>query len=374
MTKLNSPPITPIAPSNRLSSVPGHPPRQAENHHPRGGRLAPSLSWVIILFYLGFTVTGIINFIIWDQVYIYIQDHPWYFLTQTVSSELLLNNPHVLRSMVPLPMLLLSERLNVTQETMFSLNCGICIVISSMCVNWSYRYYKNVKRGTYESLVVLGFVVISLWMNGRMCFGLAGSGILLVAHVGYITNRFSRLRTNCCNLVGLYLLLVSTGALYIGSMMFLTWLFYSTFVWQHENRSWRDSRLLHAICVVGILTLSYHAVMVFWRKLENWDEGEHIRIVQHGAAGRVWDLLSNPLVLVVALALTIGFHSYRARKIKGDPVMTYLLTCLPMGIFMGLFGNSTLATNLPLMVLVAKLAMSRSYRRTVPAIEGRLTR
>lgn len=300
--------------------------------------------WGLTLVYLVLIAVGFKQFSIWQQILdLQLQD-PIQLLRSL--------HPHALRLTVVLPYLFLAQKTGLPADWLFSLAIGVSMVATSIMAsamlsavafgNGRYRF------GAYL-LVAVPIFTLSLVMNGRIAFAMAGVTLIAFQQTFWF-ERFKSSRSihPAWQVLGLWLASVSSGTLAVAFLLVIlgnTGASLSRF----PMLARRNVPSLVAAAIGGLLVLPVVAVG-FAKNVRFFGGGiQGFFAMLHHGAGKV--LPPDPLLFALsAIAFVAGglvvarevFRLVQSPSGRGPLYLTVLL-----GIAGGSFGFSTLACAAP---------------------------
>ena len=308
--------------------------------------------FAIGIIYLTLCGCGWMRFSIWDSVREFCNYDPHHYLSIPVTT--LLSDPWGIRTGLAVPSLLLAEYLNMNQEHCFAMFAGSCVLGTTYLVCRTADDVTHATSRARDLIVLLLFIGLSYFMNGRITFAFLGAAMLLHAHSRWFSYRIGRLNTAVTTFFGLILMVVSSGTFYVGCVTLVTWCLFALF----DLRTPKARRRLHVRAVAVLTPLLWAATYqatLFQEKLSRWHDGDYMQLVYHGpgeflekyitfidpALGVGLIMMGGTLALVIWLSCVSTY----------PPFQSYMITLLLLSVPMGLCGWSTLATNLPTLVL-----------------------
>ncbi len=311
---------------------------------------AAMLNVAFTLVYGLIILTGLKQFSIWSQI-LDLED-------VNLGTFALTASPHLLRFLVVLPALVLAHLLDLNQEYVFSvfilgLTIGIVFMISRTLGETVDRKAKNWVH--YYRWVALPMFAVTFLMNGRIVIAMFGLMLLISAQVAWFLNRDRPLwRFFVSQLVGLFLLNVSSGTVMVGVICFISF----TVIMPLAQYPRADRRHL-PLLLVSALTLTLFSPFLAIGIIKNLDyygggiQG-FIGMLQHGF-GKILpdDIVFQSLAgVAILLWLAVVWRSvrgvYRSER-RNAPIVIATFVSIPLGAF----GFSTLLVGLPLWICAA---------------------
>lgn len=313
----------------------------------RRSNIAKLYVFILFIVWLYLVLSGIKEYVVWGQI-LDIQKSGL-SLIELFDSR----HAHFLRYSLVYPVILLSEKLSIPINLVFSivlylLNVIIYILMKRLCnnVDGSTRHYF---------FILLSLFTINILMNGRLVFAFLGISLLLYTFYFSIKLKMGSLRFTVYILLSLWLLSVSTGTFMvgIGSSIFCVFVLY----WKRIRISGQIlNKKLLAMCFIFVLLLPL-SLQYVQKNLDYYD-GELVLMLSHGY-GRVF---YNEYVVIIFLVLSpiAALFAYYAihRMVKID----YLSVSIPIIVvasIVGLFGHSSFLVALPVIIVIIYLQYIR---------------
>ncbi len=316
----------------------------------------------LIGLYLLPILAGWKTFLIWGQITALIGQSP---------IDLALGgNLHVLRYTVILPVLIVAKALGMPPDTLF----GYAVFASVVGASWLLARSVAMAQGRPPEYwdryfpIPFGFLaLLSLNMNGRIAFAMLGFALLLAGQTAWVARRSSAFQVGWRQVVGLWLMSVSSGTflvglLSVGAFSLLAGLRHAPRI---PRRDWRLFRL-----GAGLVLLLLPLGGLFLKKNVDFFGGGmegFVKMLAHGA-GRVMPS-ADPVswLLLAGLAACFGLGALRwVRGLKGELRADSAAAPLQIGamfsVLGGLFGLSTFAAGIPVIVALAQTRALRPQK------------
>lgn len=299
--------------------------------------------------WLGLILTGIKRYDIWGQVlYLYESGATLWALLQV-------GHVHGPRYALVYPALRLADSIAVEANLVFSLlvwalNIFMFVLLTrtgTMLYGPRYRWFR----------VLLALFALSLFMNGRMTFGLLGGGILLYAFASDAVARVSVARLLGFVFLGLWLMSVSTGAFVVGFGAVVS---YVLLRYAHRlvcGRGMPDVKLM----AIGFALIVFSgAVAAAINKNLSYYDGSFLLMLTHGlGALALHPLFLVTVILVIPLLLLVSV--YLLLLSRSDVPVRVCLPLLASSLVVGIFGYSSLVCGLPAVFLLAQRVRVRCW-------------
>jgi hypothetical protein len=320
---------------------------------PRAGSTS-ILSRIVVGTFLIASTLNVIPFAIWESAVQFTYLDPYFYLIE-LSFEEIFFDPWGLRSGLVMPALLLAEFTPLDHDQAFGLTAGLCIVGTARLVQRTYTVCVRPKETRHELPIMLLFLFLGYFMHGRICYAFLGVAVLLRAHSFWLAGKMEAEKVVFYNMLGLLLLTASTGAFFIGCGMVGTWTMFAVLNIRRNNAAItvQPWPLLLSLPVAYFI---YFQSELFLEKLMRWHGGDYMMLLYHGqgtAMKQYLPFLDFGMLLAVAplVALVVGVFWFSIVRLR--PAAGYLLTVISIGAVMGLCGDSTAATSLPVAAYTA---------------------
>lgn len=300
-----------------------------------------------LIIYAVFCLLGLVRFELWSQVV---------SIWKSDSSPLeIISNPHGIRFLLALPIFQISRLLGVSHHWIFSITMPAIIFLVAWFSTQSVLKLNGSGSSMCRAMVFAGisifFILLSLLMNGRLMFAMAGSSILLWTLLNWRSNNW---RINfLAVLAAIILSSVSSGTFLITVFAFYLFLLITIAIDYPEVRS-RKEILFYALLLVVLVP---HITMLLIKILDFFGGGLNSigNMLGHGYL-LIMDRVS-PIILVLGslIALGIGFQ-YRKTLIKYWVVSSMVVLFLAGGFF----GISTATIALPPLLVISIAVILKS--------------
>ena len=320
---------------------------------PRAGTTSIFSRMIVGAFLVACTL-NVIPFTIWESAILFTYLDPHFYLVE-LSFEEILFDPWGIRSGLVMPALLLAEVTPLSGDQAFGLTAGLCIVATARLVQRTYTVCVRPDETRHELPIMMFFLFLGYFMNGRICYAFLGVAILLRAHSYWLAGKMKVPKVVFYNMLGLVLMTVSSGSFFVGCSLIGTWTMFAVLNIRRNNATIavRPWPLLLSLPVAYFM---YFQADLFLEKLTRWHGGDYTMLLYHGK-GAVLEqyvpFLDYGMLMAVAplLALAVGVFWFSLVRLR--PKAGYLLTVLSIGAVMGMFGDSTAATSLPIAAYTA---------------------
>lgn len=345
-----------------------HPLRQANVTLtiPRAGSTS-IFSWLVVTAFLIACTLRVIPFTIWESAVLFTYLDPYFYLVE-LSFEEIFFDPWGIRSGLVMPALLLAEITPLSGDQAFGLTAGLCVVATARLVQRTYTTCVRPEETRHELPILLFFLCLGYFMNGRICYAFLGVAVLLRAHSYWLAGKMGPPKVVLYNMLGLVLMTASSGAFFVGCGMVGTWAMFAALNIRRNNATiaLQPWPLLVSLPVAYFI---YFQADLFLEKLTRWHGGDYSMLLYHGK-GAVLEqyipFLDYAVLMAVAplMMLVVGVVWFSLVRLR--PKAGYLLTVLSIGAVMGLFGDSTAATSLPIIAYTA-LVVIQGHKIQHPA-------
>ncbi|NOH70728.1 hypothetical protein F0225_05125 [Vibrio pectenicida] len=300
--------------------------------------IASFLSFFLIIALVSSDVK---TFNLWDQV-------TYIWETHGLIWSDMLTHPHGPRYTLVYPIFALSELINIDYNIIFSYFCAILIALT-ISLNISIGRKLLSRRLTFQELTIISIFYISLAfaMNGRILFAITGSSLFFFS----IINEKKGFTAIFNLIVAVIFCSVSSGTLII----MVTWLVIYTLWSKNENYFY----LIVKTILVGLFFLFFgNFLSIITRKNIDYYGGGlegAFNMLNHGMGRIAFIDATISLSLCVALfSLTIIVLSTTTllNQVKIKKYLAKLYFLCSIGLLGGLFGLSTLAVSIPLIMAI----------------------
>ena len=299
------------------------------------------LSFYTIFFFL--VAISLINFKLWSQVELLNE-------SGVVLSEVY-NHPHFLRYLITLPFFVISEKLNLSYNYLFSIVVPVFLFFIVKYTSNSFEMLCQSRRriaGNISYLIIMVILTaILLLMNGRIIFSILASALLMLTFFKW--ESYSTIRVYGHFIISLLLSSVSSGTFTIALVFIVVFLIYQF------SKSIKNN----FIRVLPLLILLIYIYPIFLKLLlKNLDyygggfDG-FILMLTHGL-GKVF-LYMDMFTLSMAFWILILNLIFFVVLIKNFKELTIPLSMVAISLVGGLFGISTMMMIPALFVIVVYL-------------------
>jgi hypothetical protein len=318
---------------------------------------------LLVVAYFTACCAGFIEFQIWGQVRDLVYGSPSAWLMQAIADPMRYAHEHTPRALCVLPSMILAEWLGVEEDIVFSAFAGLCIIFTAIFVSLTYSsvFTRRVVAG--DPFILTLFMLLSLFMNGRMCLALCGYSLILWTHLSWLVGEqgFFPLLWKTC--LGLFLMTVSSGAFMVGIGLCGVWAVY--WVRGIRQSKTRGTTPLEVGFVIMLLVAVYPLTSLLLKKVLVFYDVDEIdqswRILEHGVLRHVLGGIPADM-LIFLLCTTILFlilvFAAWAGTMSKHIVASYFTAIIFLGLCCGFFGDSTLATTFPALVVLGRAALS----------------
>jgi hypothetical protein len=295
-----------------------------------------------------------LKFHLWGQV--------TYLWNSGASPGDLLLHPHGMRYFLVLPYFKLADWFNISYNWVFSISIPMLIlIITTLIVRAVGKINGGLSANNVCMLIVavsVFFMILSLFMNGRIMFSITGSAILIYLFVVWNEKNFFGILF--LSLAAIFLTSVSSGTLLVSVLSFYIVLIVKCFKFSERiNKKQRIKNLKIFFVFAGLFLLAFPLIEIIVMKNVNFYGGGFdgaINMLSHGIGAILLNIEMDLLVLIIFnsvlafLLLLMLFLCYRRMLAP-----MYLIGVSVAG---GLFGVSTIIMLLPpLMVLACYMAL-----------------
>lgn len=351
-----------------------------------------SLFWGAFFAYLIAILLNMKSFQMWSQVQVLHE------MGLQINLKSIYFHPHGLRYALVYPIYLVAELLNVSPDKILSLAVvGMCGVIS-FTLSHSFAMYQKVRNlWEIKFFVFAFFAVLSIFMNGRLIFGLCSYSILIYSFFLFEKqhDRKHHLQAACLVLVALFFSSISSGV----AISFFAICFSTAFIYLVTTfkRGMKFNKLL--ACYMTTLFLLYTPIIfcLVNKNLKYFGNGYDaiLSMTQHGTLSGLTHKNSRELSepppeseneggnYVLFKVLCVGFSlmlltfvgTYRWQLLR-DPLLLFTTYCMAMIILFSPFAFSILMMGfIPAIMMFALLTsqfnivgrhLFESYHTSVP--------
>ncbi|MCG9650478.1 hypothetical protein L1D24_18165 [Vibrio brasiliensis] len=286
-------------------------------------------------------IFGIKSFHLWEQVVILWKDD---FPISNV-----LSHPHGPRYLLVYPIFVVSSLLSISYNFLFSLLTAF-ITASMIYLNVkAIGHFLKRNLNIHEALIIgTIFISITMFMNGRIIFSLLGSSLFLYL----ISNNPSTAKTLILTFASVALCSVSSGTI----MILTFWALVYMLIFK------KKSIIEHLIVLFSFMSFFFlfgpYFIRITNKNINYYGSGLEgvLNMLSHGA-GKIFFIDKFYLALVTALLISLVVITFiiiaLLNKFIVKKELVLLFTLLFIGLSGGLFGFSTLAVSLPLVVILA---------------------
>ncbi len=307
-----------------------------------------------LLVYTGLCILGVVQFSLWSQV-AYVWDSS---LTMTD----MLYDYHGIRFFLVLPIFQISDWLGISYDRLFSVIVPVLIFVIALFCTESVKKlvgYWSEKRGHLVfGVISMFFIALSLLMNGRLMFAMAGSAILLCALLRW--DEYRDWNNFLAVISAIVLCSVSTGTFLIVVAAFYFFVVVNIVIENPVVRR-RSTVLTYAfllIVLVPFITMLVLKIVEYF----GGEIGSIVHMLDHGYGSRVMQL--DLLVLSIGgLVLFSGVYLYRKTLISYWIISSLVIFYLAGGIF----GISTALIVLPPLSVVLISAIFQILLKVEPS-------
>ncbi len=309
--------------------------------------------WGVVFVYTLSCLTGVVSFELWSQVIVI-----WEKEYDNIINIIMMNHPHLLRFLLVLPVFLLSNILSVDYNYIFSVFVPVLVILSVLNINKVVIDFDEQYRDFEKYILFVSTFIfvasISLFMNGRMLFAIAGGSILL-----YITHFWDRLKFSSVvtgSFVGLFISSVSSGVFtgYVVSFIAVS-IFNLLVVRSRKNKALFLFSILYFVVVAPFLW------KYFFKNIEFYGGGVEgfIEMLNHGFGFIL--LLDAEYFILPALFLVLSIVFFATVITRFDKLRVVFLLLL-VAISGGVFGYSTMVIGFSSLTALVTYGMIYIYR------------
>ena len=269
-------------------------------------------------------VLGIKSFSLWSQV-TFIHEMGW---GGAIGHEA----AHYLRYVLVAPIFYISSLSGIHYDQIFSIVAVFLVFGAAVNVHCLLLLMGKVAN---KNIILLAFILISFFMNGRLLFAFLGISIL--ARV--LTEFDYGVKFKFINLINipwaLLLCSISTGTAVVAVFTLYTWILSS------GNRF---KSYISYISLLGLFFVAPTIKLYIWKNIDYY--GGAYEMLSHGAGAYFYDsmiLMGLLLIVLFSLLMTVFFS---IKKIEAIHIVA--IFCLPGG----LFGYSTLLCGTPAFISI----------------------
>lgn len=308
--------------------------------------------------YLALIVSEVIEFTVWSQILL----HPRVGVLDLNP----LDQRHALRYALLLPTLELADILDVDVDRIFSLEVGLIILLIPWLIDRSRAAILGDARpwGWQRFALTVFFAVLSLFMNGRMTFGLLAVAILVWALAQSQAGKMSVVRLVLTMAMSLFLASVSTG---VFTVVFAAILLWSQAQLLRKTTS-AGKRWGAGIACALLLAVAFPLVGIYSTRNLEFHGGVSVEgfwnMLAHGA-GKLFlqSAADDPLLFLLFLAPVLGLIGLCIGLTFRYPAVSPAMAPLTCSLMGGLFGYSTLASGIPALVALVLWGTGRRHRQ-----------
>ncbi len=254
---------------------------------------------------------------------------------------------HVLRFLVASPCIILSKITLQDIDMAYTLYCILLTSVMSVVFREIFCVLHNGKNVSISILAALVFCIISIFMNGRMIPAYFGFSIVLWRLTNifsyykkneYLDKKFITIKELSIIFIGWFFTAVSSGTMLISFTLILISFFFMIFMFKKANYTVMSKIFIFiAVMFVGLFSgfMILRNFIFFQDRL--------FGLLEHGL-GR---FLIHPYIFVVLAfivpSLTIAFLALISNSLKNKPALIAIILAIPISVFLGIFGFSTLS-------------------------------
>lgn len=304
--------------------------------------VARLLSVTPLLVYEIICLFGLVQFRLWSQVNVFWSGNdPW--------AEIIFHY-HGIRYMLVYPLFKLSEWTGLSPDYLFTITAPLLILLVAWFATRSVQTLGGNLSPTKRVVVFAGistfFILLSLFMNGRLLFAMAGMSILLWTLLDW---NFNRDLISLCSILAAFLLCsVSTGTFLVAITAFYTFIGVNLVL---RNPAVRRRRILLYYAVLLVLLTPHVSALVF--KVFDYFGGGIDAMLKMLGHGYGLLLIHGNLAIPLAGCLVLAGLFFVSRKLLARYwILSGLIIFCLAG---GMFGISTAMIVLPLLMVVFSL-------------------
>lgn len=328
----------------------------------RGVRELKAIWLLIAGSYMAATLVGAIDFSLWNQVQVL-------WDSQATIRDILLH-PHGLRYILTLPIFTISNLTGWPVDWVFSQSIAALVIGTGIILAKTLRCLHQGEdtkdRGGVLLATTTFFIILSLFMNGRIVPAIFGVALLLHTLVVWEVGERRWFRTLAIVLLCLFMASVSSGTFIVVLTTFYGWIAIKVFVTPRATVQDKATRIVLLTAFLGFVAVIPLLRVLVEKNVGFFGDGLEgvMEMMNHGlgallisAETFVW----GSIVVILAVA-TIGFL-LMSFAFKPARLPAYAAS---VGVAGGIFGYSTLVAAVPPLVLLVILLAGR-----VKAIDGK---
>lgn len=304
--------------------------------------------WVAVsLSYLLMAVGGVIEFSVWSQIL----DHARIGIFDIRPLE----SNHAIRYALLLPTLELSDYLDVDLDYVFSVEVAVVMLLIPCFLDRARMDMTMDRRPwSWERFLLTAFyIVLSLFMNGRIAFGLLGVALLIFAKARWQSGGQGTILLVVEMTLALFLSSVSTGV--------FTVVFVSIMLWslaQVLRRTSSRRRLWSAVVgSVFLLALVLPLAGAYATRNLEFHGGVSLEgawnLLTHGVGNFFVETAEgSPLLFALLASVALGLIAASVAATFRYPALSPALSALTCALAGGLFGYSTLISGIPALTVL----------------------
>ena len=315
-----------------------------------------SLFWGALITYLLLVLFDIKNFQMWEQVQ-YLHDTGF-----TINLSSIYSHPHGLRYTLVYPAYFIAETLRISPNIILSLAViAMCVMISHSLSHCIALHRRSTNIWKVKFSVFLFFAVLTLFMNGRLVYGLCAYSLMIYGLFLFVkdkdaTNKKQILSACLISLAILFSSSSSGVAISFYAIYFSSICIYLLYAYRQKNRI-----NFPVIIYMFVFFLLYTPIILFLinKNLAFFGGGFDglLLMTQHGMLNGMDDhLVFKVLCFGFTVLLSCFVYIYR-NSLTRDPLLFFPAYCMALMILLSLFAFSILMMAfIPAIIMMAFLS------------------